>query len=64
MRKAVSQEEYRAKVSSDNGITRAKIPSPLLRDMRARPGSYLTFRLNGTGRAVVMVSKGKSAKRR
>jgi hypothetical protein len=57
-RQATSREEYQAKVSNDNGITRAKVPAPLLRDMKAKPGSYLTFRLNGN-EVVMRVKKKK-----
>jgi hypothetical protein len=52
-RQAARLEEYRAKVSDDNGIVRAKVPAPLLRDMKARAGSYLTFRLNDSGEAIM-----------
>lgn len=61
-RRAASLEEYQAKVADDSGVTRSKVPSPLLRDMRARPGDYLTFRLEKSGSALMSVvrSKGKS----
>jgi hypothetical protein len=63
-RQATSLEEYQAKISNDSGITRAKVPAPLLRDMKARPGSYLSFRLNDAGEAVMKVSKKKTRKKR
>jgi hypothetical protein len=64
MRRATSLEEYQAKIAEDNGIVRAKVPSPLLRDMKAKPGSYLTFRLNDSGEAIMKVSKAKKTRKK
>jgi hypothetical protein len=60
-RPAVSLEEYRAKVSDDNGMMRAKVPAPLLREMKARVGGYLTFRLNDAGEAIMKAAKLKKS---
>jgi hypothetical protein len=60
-RRAARLEEYRAKVSDDNGVVRAKVPAPLLRDMKATVGSYLTFRLNDSGEAIMRAAKVKKA---
>lgn len=49
MRPVVSSETYQAKVTDDNGITRAKVPSPLLRDLGAKPGQYVVFRKTDDG---------------
>jgi hypothetical protein len=58
MRRAISLEEYQAKISKDNGMVRAKVPSPLLRDLGAKPGNYLVFRKTDSG-VVVKVKKKK-----
>jgi hypothetical protein len=57
--------EYRAKVTNDNGLTRGRIPCPLLNEISARPGDYLIFRLDDSGKVVVTLSrvKKRSAKR-
>lgn len=49
MRRAISLEQYQAKITDDNGITRAKVPAPLLRDLGAKPGQYVVFRKTGSG---------------
>jgi hypothetical protein len=51
------REEYRAKVTSDNGLTRGRVPCPLLNDMRARAGDYLIFRLDDSGKVVMQLSR-------
>jgi hypothetical protein len=57
MRRAASLEAYQAKVSKDKGMVRAKVPTPLLRDLGARPGNYVVFKKTGAG--VVMEVKKK-----
>ncbi|HEV7858863.1 MAG TPA: hypothetical protein VGO91_09565 [Pyrinomonadaceae bacterium] len=61
MRRATSLEEYQAKVSKDNGIARAKVPSPLLRDLGAKPGNYVVFKKTDSG-VVMEVKKKKLAR--
>jgi uncharacterized protein (DUF2249 family) len=63
-RHTTSLEEYQAKIAEDSGLVRAKVPAPLLRDMKAKPGSYLSFRLNETGEAVMTVSKKKTKRKK
>ena len=57
--------EYRAKVTDDGGIKRGRVPCPLLQEMRARPGDYLTFRLADSGEVMMRLSRSrkKAAKR-
>ena len=59
------REEYRAKVTSDNGLVRGRVPCPLLHDMDARPGDYLIFRQDDLGKVVMELSRlrKKAAKR-
>ncbi len=57
MRRAASLEAYQAKISNDNGITRAKVPSPLLRDLGAKAGQYVVFKKTDSG--IVMEVKKK-----
>ncbi|HKQ51699.1 MAG TPA: hypothetical protein VJT74_04975 [Pyrinomonadaceae bacterium] len=49
--------EYRAKVTDDSGLKRGRVPCPLLQDMRARPGNYLTFRLADSGEVVMRLTR-------
>jgi hypothetical protein len=44
-RKPSDASEFQAKIALDQEMVRGKIPSPLLRQMGARPGDYMTFRL-------------------
>ena len=52
--------EYRARVTDDAGLTRGKVPSPLLRTMGARAGDDMIFSLTGSGKAVMRLSRGKT----
>lgn len=58
------EAEYQAKVTDDGGLTRGKVPSPLLRAMGARPGDYMIFRLTSSGEAVMRVARSKGAGKR
>jgi hypothetical protein len=51
--------DYRARIADDSGVVRGKIPSPLVREMGARPGDYMVFSLDSTGRVTVTVSRSK-----
>ena len=51
------REEYRARVTDDNGLVRGRVPCPLLTDMGARPGDYLTFRLDESNTVVMSLSR-------
>jgi len=53
------REEYRAKVTDDSGLTRGRVPCPLLQQMNARPGDYLIFRLNDSGEIAVRLERPK-----
>ncbi|HJU56605.1 MAG TPA: hypothetical protein VJ715_18620 [Pyrinomonadaceae bacterium] len=53
------REEYRARVTDDNGLTRGRVPCPLLSEMGARPGDYLTFRLDESNKVVMSLSRPK-----
>jgi hypothetical protein len=50
--------EYRAKVTVDTGMARGRVPTPLLKQIGARPGDYLTFRLVSTGEVVMRLLRG------
>jgi hypothetical protein len=58
------EAEYQAKVTDDSGLTRGKVPSPLLRAMGARPGDHMVFRLTSSGQAVMRVARSKGAGKR
>jgi hypothetical protein len=51
--------EYRAKVTDDAGIFRSKVPSPLIRELGGRPGDYMVFRYDSTGKVAMSVSRSK-----
>jgi hypothetical protein len=51
--------EYRARLANDAGVIRGKIPSPLVRELGGRPGDYMVFRAEGSGRVTVSVSRSK-----
>ena len=56
------REEYRSKITNDGGLTRGRVPCPLLHELRARPGDYLIFRLDDSGKVAVRLSRaGKQA---
>ncbi|MGA9995262.1 MAG: hypothetical protein WBP93_07610 [Pyrinomonadaceae bacterium] len=61
MRKSI-KTQYQAKVIDDQGLSRAKVPAPLIRVMGARPADYLIFRLTPAGQVTLHVSR--SGKRR
>jgi hypothetical protein len=51
------REEYKAKVTDDGGLTRGRVPCPLLNDISARPGDHLIFRLGDSGKVSVRLSR-------
>jgi hypothetical protein len=51
------KEEYRAKVTDDTGLVRGRVPCPLLRDIGARPGDQLVFRLDESNKVVMRLSR-------
>lgn len=53
------REEYKARVTDDNGLTRGRVPCPLLSEMGARPGDHLTFRLDESNKVVMSLSRPK-----
>lgn len=55
------RDQYLAKVSVDTGMARARVPTPLLKVMGARPGDFLIFRLASSGEAIVRLSRSKGA---
>jgi hypothetical protein len=58
------ETEYQAKVIDDDGLRRSKVPSPLLREMGARAGDYLIYRLTAKGEAMMHVSRSKGGGRK
>jgi hypothetical protein len=52
--------EYRAKLTDDSGVIRGKIPSPLVREMGGRPGDYMVFRYDSSGKVTASVSRSRS----
>lgn len=51
--------DYRARIADDAGVVRGKIPSPLVREMGARPGDYMVFSRDSAGRVTVTLSRSK-----
>jgi uncharacterized protein (DUF2249 family) len=60
-RKPSEASQFQAKVALDQDVVRGKIPSPLLRQMGARPGDYMTFSLAETGEAIMRLSRSRGA---
>ncbi len=58
------RDQFQAKVTDDAGITRAKVPSPLIRDMGARPGDFMIFRRDETGNILMTLSRSKGSAKR
>ena len=54
------KDEYQSKVIEDNGLTRSRVPTPVLNRMGARPGDSMTFRLVRSGEAVMRVSRARA----
>ena len=55
--------EYKAMISDEGGVIRGRIPSPLVRDIGAKPGDYLVFNHDGAGNVSVRLAKGKAPKK-
>jgi hypothetical protein len=51
--------EYRAKLTDDAGVIRGKIPSPLVKELGGRPGDYMVFRSDGSGKVSVSLSRSR-----
>ena len=51
--------DYRARIADDSGVVRGKIPSPLVREMGARPGDYMVFSMDSSGKVTVKLSRSK-----
>ena len=51
--------EYRARLANDAGVIRGKIPSPLVRELRGRPGDYMVFSSDSSGVVTVTVSRAR-----
>ncbi|HEV7859397.1 MAG TPA: hypothetical protein VGO91_12330 [Pyrinomonadaceae bacterium] len=55
--------EYTARIQDDSGTVRGKIPSPLVREMGARPGDYMIFRMDDSGNVTVSLSRTRGRSR-
>jgi selenophosphate synthetase-related protein len=51
------REEYQSKVTEDTGLARGRVPAPLLKDMGARPGDRLIFRMDESGKVAVSLAR-------
>lgn len=60
------RDEYQSKVTSDTGLARGRVPAPLLKDMGARPGDRLIFRVDESGQVAMSLARltKKPAKKR
>lgn len=59
-----SRDEYRAKITDDNGIARGKIPAPLVRDLGAEPGDYMIFNVDKSGRVTMSLARSRGRGRK
>lgn len=55
------RDQYHSKVTVDTGMARARVPTPLLNVMGARPGDFLIFRLASSGEAIMRLSRSKGS---
>ncbi|HEX8844958.1 MAG TPA: hypothetical protein VF791_09960 [Pyrinomonadaceae bacterium] len=64
--KQKDETEYQAKVMDDSGLTRGRVPYPILKALGARAGDFMVFRMADSDKAIMRVShsKKKSAKKR
>jgi hypothetical protein len=62
-RRSSEASQFQAKVALDQEIVRSKIPSPLLRQMGARPGDHMIFSLAETGEAIMRLSRSRGARK-
>jgi bifunctional DNA-binding transcriptional regulator/antitoxin component of YhaV-PrlF toxin-antitoxin module len=53
------RDEYQSKVTADTGLTRSRVPVPLLQAIGARPGDQLIFRLTDSGKVVMRLSRAR-----
>ncbi|HWT01728.1 MAG TPA: hypothetical protein VN256_15890 [Pyrinomonadaceae bacterium] len=53
------REEYRARITEDGGLIRGRVPCPLLREIRARPGDHIVFRLEDSNKVVVRLARAR-----
>jgi hypothetical protein len=53
------RDEYRAKVTNETGLTRGRVPCPLLQAIGARPGDRLIFRHNDSNEVVMRLSRAR-----
>lgn len=53
------RDEYQSKVTADTGLTRGRVPAPLLKHIGARPGDRLIFRVEDAGRVAMHLSRGR-----
>jgi bifunctional DNA-binding transcriptional regulator/antitoxin component of YhaV-PrlF toxin-antitoxin module len=51
-----------AKVTDDNGVTRSKVPAPILKALGAKAGDYLTFEMGEAGCVMMRVLKKRTRK--
>lgn len=57
------QVVYKAKLTSDTGVIRGKIPSPLVKELGGRPGDYLVFNSSG-GKVTVSLSRSRNTSKK
>jgi bifunctional DNA-binding transcriptional regulator/antitoxin component of YhaV-PrlF toxin-antitoxin module len=51
------RDEYQSKVTEDMGLTRGRVPAPLLSHIGARPGDRLIFRVDESGKVAVSLAR-------
>lgn len=56
--------EYYAKIADYEGVTRGKIPAPLVRMMGAKAGDYVLFRISSDGKVTLSLVRSRSKAKR
>ncbi len=58
------REEYQSKVSTDAGLTRGRVPTPLLIALGARVGDFLIFRVTSAGKAIIRLVRAEKSNKK
>jgi hypothetical protein len=53
------RDEYQSKVTEEAGLTRGRVPAPLLKHIGARPGDRLIFRVDESGKVAMLLARGR-----
>ncbi len=58
------RDEYWAKITNESGLTRGRVPCPLLQILGARPGNQLVFRLTDSNQVTLRIERTRNKPKR